>query len=344
MVWLMQGKVEGAAAAIREAIAEAADDRLARMKLLPVQAEIAVAAGDIDVAAAAADELEPIINDYETPARAATAAYVRGMVRLAQGDAGGALGDLRLARKRWLETAAPYEAARAGVLMARAQLALGDRDGAALEAKTARESFERLGAHRAAEEVTRLLGDLDLSAGRTERVRRSFMFTDIVKSTDLVGAIGDDAWEDLLSWHDLKLRSLFTSHGGEVVHHTGDGFFVAFDEAKTAVACAVAIQRALAEHRRSQGFAPQVRIGIHVAEATRRGNDYSGGEVHKAARIAAAAGGGDIFASAETVAVPISGIAVSEPEPLTLKGIAEPVPVVRIDWRSSTMDVGSRAG
>jgi class 3 adenylate cyclase len=338
LTWLMQGKVDSAAAAVREALAEAVDDRLARIKLLAAQAEIAVAAGDVDLAARAADELEGMIHDYETPARVATAAYVRGIVRLAQGDAGGALGDLRRARKRWIETGAPYEAARAGVLMARTQLALGDRDGAALEAKTAREAFERLGAHRAAEEVTRLLGDLDLSAGRTERVRRTFMFTDIVKSTDLVAAIGDDAWEDLLSWHDLKLRSLFTSHGGEVVHHTGDGFFVAFQDAEAAIGCAVGIQRALADHRRSQGFAPQVRIGVHAAEATRRGNDYGGGEVHKAARIAAAAGGGDIFASADTVSDSQSGVSISEPEPLTLKGIAEPVPIVRIDWRASSLE------
>jgi class 3 adenylate cyclase len=49
------------------------------------------------------------------------------------------------------------------------------------------------------------------------------MFTDIVKSTDLVGVIGDEAWENLLAWHDQALRSLFASHGGEVAHHTGDG-------------------------------------------------------------------------------------------------------------------------
>jgi len=56
-----------------------------------------------------------------------------------------------------------------------------------------------------------------------ERVSRAFMFTDIVKSTDLVGVIGDEAWENLLAWDDQALRSLFASHGGEVAHHTGDG-------------------------------------------------------------------------------------------------------------------------
>ncbi|HEX2069058.1 MAG TPA: adenylate/guanylate cyclase domain-containing protein, partial [Actinomycetota bacterium] len=259
----------------------------------------------------------------------------------AQGDAETALADFRRARKGWLEAGAPYEAARAGSLMARAMLTMGDRHGAVLEAKSARDAFARLGAHRAAQDVTRLLGDLDLAAGKTERVRRAFVFTDIVKSTDLVSAIGDDAWEDLLSWHDLKLRSLFTNHGGEVVHHTGDGFFVAFDEERAALDCAIAIQRALVEHRRSQGFAPQVRIGVHAAEATRRGNDYGGGEVHKAARIAAAAGGGEIVASEETAA---GFSSVGEPESLNLKGIAEPVAVVRIDWRSGGIEAQPRTG
>src|SRR5207253_1988300 len=92
----------------------------------------------------------------------------------------------------------------------------------------------------------------------------------------------------------------FARHGGEVVTSTGDGFFVAFDETPRAVACATAIQRALTEHRTTHGFAPGVRIGLHAAEATRRGNDYSGVGVHVAARIAALAEGGQILASAQT--------------------------------------------
>jgi class 3 adenylate cyclase len=159
------------------------------------------------------------------------------------------------------------------------------------------------------------------------------MFTDIVKSTDLVGVIGDEAWENLLAWHDETLRSLFASHGGEVAHHTGDGFFVAFDDARSALASAVAVQRALAEHRRAHGFALLVRIGVHCAEATRRGQDYSGGEVHKAARIAALAGGGEILASAETVAEASGEFKVSDPREVAVKGVSEPVAVTQIDWR-----------
>ena len=160
------------------------------------------------------------------------------------------------------------------------------------------------------------------------------MFTDIVKSTDLVGVIGDEAWEDLLGWHDKTLRSLFASHGGEVAHHTGDGFFVAFEDASSALSCAVAVQRVLSEHRRAHGFAPLVRVGVHVGEGTRRGQDFSGGEVHKAARIAASAGGGEILASVDTVAVAHGEFRVSQQGELALKGVAKPIEVARIEWQS----------
>ena len=75
----------------------------------------------------------------------------------------------------------------------------------------------------AAEATGRLLGELVATGDVPDRVSHAFMFTDIVKSTDLVGVIGDEAWENLLAWHDQALRSLFASHGGGVAHHTGDG-------------------------------------------------------------------------------------------------------------------------
>jgi class 3 adenylate cyclase len=159
------------------------------------------------------------------------------------------------------------------------------------------------------------------------------MFTDIVKSTNLVEAIGDDAWEDLLHWHDQTLRSLFDEHEGEEVKHGGDGFFVAFPDAARAVECAAAIQRTLVDHRREHGFAVQVRIGLHSAEATRRGRDYGGKGVHQAARIAALAEGGEILSSQATLAGDAVRYSLSEPRLVSLKGISEPVPVVAIEWR-----------
>ena len=162
------------------------------------------------------------------------------------------------------------------------------------------------------------------------RVVRTFMFTDIVKSTDLLEVLGDEAWEQLLRWHDQTLRSLFVAHHGEEVVTTGDGFFVGFDGPDAALACAMAIQRTLAEHRRAHGFAPQVRIGVHASDATQVGRNFTGKGVHEAARIAALAGGGEILASRQTVT---PAFTTSEPRSVTLKGISEPVEVVSVDWR-----------
>jgi class 3 adenylate cyclase len=329
---LAQGKVDSAASRIRRALAEPKDS-LNRVKLLLAQAEIALAAGDLQTAASSSAELDAILLDHEAAALQAAGARVRGAVRLAEGDPETALSELRTAWDGWQQTGAPYEVAEVRVLMGRAYRALGDDDAAETELKAARAAFERLGARQATTAVAGLLGDLAASGEPLERVRRAFMFTDIVKSTDLVSAMGDEAWETLLAWHDQTLRVLFASHGGEVAHHTGDGFFVAFADASSALTAAVAIQRALAEHRRAHGFAPSVRIGVHSAEATNRGGDYSGGEVHKAARIAAAAGAAEILASTETLDEASNGFPVSEPREIAAKGITEPVRVATVDWR-----------
>jgi class 3 adenylate cyclase len=178
-----------------------------------------------------------------------------------------------------------------------------------------------------------VLDRLTLEGERPERVMRAFMFTDIARSTDLIGVIGDDAWEDLLTWHDRTLRSLFAAHGGDVGHPTGDGFFVAFPDPRLALGCAVAVQRALAEHRRAEGFSLSVRIGIHAGEATRRGEDYGGAEVHRAARIAALAEGGEILASRSTMDGAGSEVLFTATGDASLKGFTDPVALVRVTWR-----------
>ncbi|MGH8974400.1 MAG: AAA family ATPase, partial [Acidimicrobiia bacterium] len=165
-----------------------------------------------------------------------------------------------------------------------------------------------------------------------QRARRTFMFTDIVRSTNLVEALGDEAWEHLLRWHDETLRSLFASYGGEEVNRIGDGFFVAFKEPGTAAECAVSIQRALARHRREHGFSPEVRIGLHEADATRKAGDYQGKGVHVAARIGALARGGEIVASQPVIAH-IRGLALSEARSVMLRGLSKPVEVVSINWQ-----------
>jgi class 3 adenylate cyclase len=167
-------------------------------------------------------------------------------------------------------------------------------------------------------------------AGPARRVLKTFMFTDIVGSTNLVEALGDEAWETILAWHNATLREVFTAHGGEEISTTGDGFFVSFDSPDLAVAAAVAIQRRLAEHRSAHGFAPQVRIGLHASDATQVAGDFHGKGVHEAARIAALGGPGDIVASEATVG---GAHGTSKPRSATLKGLTEPIEIVNVDWR-----------
>ncbi|HET7677902.1 MAG TPA: ferredoxin [Candidatus Limnocylindrales bacterium] len=161
---------------------------------------------------------------------------------------------------------------------------------------------------------------------------RTFMFTDIVRSTDLIEAIGDEAWAAVLRWHDDTLQRLFAP-AGEVINHTGDGFFVAFDQASSALACAVTIQRTLAAHRREHGFAPEVRIGLHTATGQAGRQGYRGREVHIAARVAALAGAGEIFATSGVFASGVDTFPTSAPREEHLKGISTPVEVVTVEWR-----------
>ena len=161
------------------------------------------------------------------------------------------------------------------------------------------------------------------------------MFTDIVTSTDLVGLIGDDAWSELLRWHDRELRAAFSQHRGEEASHTGDGFFVAFERASDGIECAVEIQRRLARHRREHGFAPWVRIGLHRDVAVRQGRTYSGRGVHIAARVGGAAASEEILVTAAVLEEAArTRFSLSEPRVLTLKGVPSPVEVRAILWRS----------
>ena len=142
---LAQGRTDTAEAAIRRLAAEATGP-LHRVALLPVLVEIALAAGDVEAARAACDELEELAATVPTALLAATTAQARGATLLAGGDPSAALGALRPAVGAWQELDAPYECARVRELVGHACRALGDEDSAALELEAAREAYARLGA------------------------------------------------------------------------------------------------------------------------------------------------------------------------------------------------------
>jgi class 3 adenylate cyclase len=335
LLQLAQGDLDVATSSIRRSLELAAFDRFARARMLPAQAEIARAAGETQTARAARDELAEIADQIASPAIRAASEWTAGITALLEDDHGRAIAHLAEARKRWNEVGAPYESATVSLALAEAQLAGGNDTAAATELDGARLAFERLGAHRDARRAEELRARTTGHIGASARAERTFLFTDIVGSTALIEVIGDEAWNDLRRWHNEALRSSFVDHEGEEIDHAGDGFFVAFPDAGRGVACAVQIQRRLAEHRRSHGFAPQVRMGLHATTATRDESGYTGLGVHTASRIGSLAGAGEILASAET----LSGLPdarASERRSVQLKGIVEPIDVVSIDWRPTS--------
>lgn len=334
LIRLAQGNIKAATTAIDAAVAGETWDRWARARLLPAQVEIALAAGGLARARTAVDELKEIVVGYPSPALEAGCRVALGRVLLAEGDGAGAARELRVGIARWRDVGAPYEVARARAVLARALRALDDDDDADLELRAALDEFSRLGARIDIGVAERDLRDAADRRTGPRTARKTFMFTDIVGSTNLAEAMGDEQWERILRRHDDLLRGLVKDGGGQIVNSTGDGFFAAFDSARSGIDTAIAIQRGLRDHRASSGFAPPVRIGLHAAEATRRGEDYSGMAVHLASRIGALADGGEILVSTETLA-DAGDIPTERPRTVTVKGVKTPVAVTTVSWAHS---------
>jgi class 3 adenylate cyclase len=311
---------------------------LYRMPLLRAQVEISLAAGDEATAREAIQQIESIADRFKSPGMTAMTSGARGLLELHDGRAAEAVRSLRDAVEAWTDLDAPYDAARARLALAEALAVSGQPDRAAMELRAARSAFEQLGAVlelRRADELGASTGiGLEEAATSNAGARevKAFAFTDIVDSTRLGEALGDATWHGVLRRHDETVRSVVAEHGGEVVKHTGDGFFLAFADASRAIEAMVALQRRLAAHREREGFAPTVRIGIHAAEATRSGTDYVGTGVSLAARIGAAANGSEILVSRATVDAARRSFPVAAVRRLELKGIAAPTDAVSIGW------------
>jgi class 3 adenylate cyclase len=325
---LAEGKVGAALASLTSSLRET-EDPLARLRRLPAQVEIAVAAGDVRAARAATEEMEQIVDAYRIGGRRtlafdATVHIAWGRILIAERDWEGAIRCLRRARDEWREVGAPHETAQARLLLGLALQRQGDAHAGESELEGALAAFEKLGAAPGAARARELLGRV--------ATRRTFLFTDIVDSTKLLQTLGDEKWRRLLSRHDELVERQIVDAGGEVVKTTGDGFFASFESPKAAIDAAVGIQRALAE----EIVAPDVRIGVHAGQAFRSGGettDYGGQGVHVAARVGALAGAGEIVVSAETLAGLTATFRLSAPRTEALKGFAEPVEVVTVDWR-----------
>src|SRR5437773_1027753 len=130
----------------------------------------------------------------------------------------------------------------------------------------------------------------------------TFLFTDIEGSTRLVKALRE-RYPQILADHRRLIRAAIAAHDGHEVDTQGDAFFVAFAGAKQAVLCALAIQWALAAYAWPADGRVRVRIGVHTGHAVPSGGMYTGLAVHRAARICAAACGGQVLVSQATQSI-----------------------------------------
>src|SRR4030042_258993 len=121
----------------------------------------------------------------------------------------------------------------------------------------------------------------------------TFLFTDLVGSTELTDSLGDEGAQEILRIHNAVVRTEVGRHAGSEVKTMGDGFMIAFRGPTSALACAVAIQRAIAQHNHEQPTREfMVRMGLNAGEAIQEEADFFGAAVLVAARIAALPPGG----------------------------------------------------
>ncbi|MGA8456242.1 MAG: adenylate/guanylate cyclase domain-containing protein, partial [Streptosporangiaceae bacterium] len=130
----------------------------------------------------------------------------------------------------------------------------------------------------------------------------TFLFTDIEGSTAMLQRLGGSYAEVLVGHHEI-IRSGLAAHHGREVDTQGDAFFAVFAAPSACVAAAVEMQRALSAHRWPADYPVRVRMGIHSGEAAQTPVGLVGLEVHRAARIAAVAHGGQIVLSAAAAAL-----------------------------------------
>ena len=166
LVRLAQGRVETALVGLRRSLRGSGSAPLPRVRVLAALVEVELAAGEVESARAAADELIVVAEENGSPYLGAIQACCQGAVALAEGETSAALDYLGHARDAFADLDMPFEAARAQVQLGIAVRRAGDTDGARFELATARATFARLGAAYDLEVVDALLRPHDPRPGR----------------------------------------------------------------------------------------------------------------------------------------------------------------------------------
>jgi predicted ATPase/class 3 adenylate cyclase len=163
---------------------------------------------------------------------------------------------------------------------------------------------------------------------------QTFLFSDIEGSTRLLDSLGSAAYTAVLERQASILRAAFERHGGREENTEGDSFFVVFDNAVEAVLAAVESQRALAAEPWPDGIEVNVRMGLHAGEASGSAAGLVGLDINRAARIAAAAHGGQVVVSDAVRSLVSSdltgGISLRGLGSHRLKDLREPQPLCQV--------------
>jgi len=130
----------------------------------------------------------------------------------------------------------------------------------------------------------------------------TLLFTDIEGSTAMLQRLGD-AYAEVLTDHHRLIRTGLAAHDGKEIDTQGDAFFAVFSSPSACVAAAIEMQRAFVSHSWPAGEGVRVRMGVHSGEVSETAAGLVGLEVHRAARVAAVAHGGQIVLSATTAAL-----------------------------------------
>jgi len=188
------------------------------------------------------------------------------------------------------------------------------------------------------ETVTRFLDEgraaEPTAEGSVAAAVHTILFTDMEGSTALTQRLGDARAREVLRTHERIMREALRAHGGAEVKAMGDGFMASFSSATGALECAIAMQRAFAQHNESAEEPIRVRIGLNAGEPIAEQADLFGTAVNLAARIAAQAAGGEILASdVVRQLVAGKGFLFADRGDVALRGFEDPVRLLEIRWR-----------
>ncbi|MGH8972898.1 MAG: BTAD domain-containing putative transcriptional regulator [Acidimicrobiia bacterium] len=166
----------------------------------------------------------------------------------------------------------------------------------------------------------------------------TFLFTDLVGSTELLDELGEDGAEEARHAHFGLLRDAVAAHGGSEVKSLGDGLMVAFESPLAALRCAVEIQKTAAGAQSRAEKPLAVRVGLHAGQPMRDEADFHGTPVVVAKRLCDRAEGGQVLASvliSDLIGSRRDEFAFRHLGPLPLKGLAVPVAACEVVPRAA---------